>query len=150
AKKAPWGPERCEKKTVAHSCLMNLLKNRSAALIAQILQCARSLVYSVAHKFIAGQEVGLLDRRADNGNHKTSSAHDVVLVVLVAYSPRDFGRRRPTWTQELLVIVLRQITGLRISRATMCRWLKRLDIRRGRPKPFVACPWRQQRRRRRL
>jgi transposase len=130
--------------------LVNLLKNHSVALIAQILHCARSLVYNVAHQFIADQEVGLVDRRVDNGNHKASSSHDLVLVVLVAYSPRDFGRRRPTWTQELLVLVLRQITGLRISRATMCRWLKRLAIRRKRPKPFVACPWRRQRRRRRL
>jgi transposase len=130
--------------------LVNLLKNHSVPLIARILHCARSLVYNVAHKFIANHEVGLLDRRADNGNPKATSTHDLVLVVLVAYSPRDFGRRRPTWTQELLVLVLRQVTGLRISRATMCRWLKRLGIRRKRPKPFVACPWRQQRRRRRL
>lgn len=130
--------------------LVNLLKNHSVAVIAQILHCARSLVYNVAHKFIADQEVGLIDRRADNGNRKATSTHDLVIVVLVAYSPRDFGRRRPTWTQELLVLVLRQVTGLRISCATMCRWLKRLAIRRKRPKPFVACPWRRQRRRRRL
>jgi len=130
--------------------ILNLLQNRSPALIAQVLHCARSLVYAVAHKFIADQEVGLLDRRADNGNSKASSSHDLVVVILVAYTPRDFGRRLPTWTQELLVLVLRQLTGLRISRATMCRWLKRLGIRRGRPKPFVCCPWRRQRRRRRL
>jgi transposase len=129
---------------------VNLLQNRPAALIAQVLHCARSLVYAVAHQFITDQEVGLLDRRADNGNYKATSTHDLVVVLLVAHSPRDFGRRRPTWTQELLVIVLKQFTGLRISRATMCRWLKRLAIRRGRPKPFVRCPWRRQRRRRRM
>jgi transposase len=126
------------------------LRHQPAKLIASVLGCARSLVYAIAEKFVSEQEVGLLDRRIDNGNCKTTPKHDLVVGFLVAHSPRHFGRRRPTWTQELLVLVLREVTGLRISRPTMCRWLKRLHIRRGRPKPFVACPWRRQRRRRRL
>ena len=57
---------------------------------------------------------------------------------------------RPTWTQELLTLVLAQRTGVTISVATMSRLLKRHRVRLGRPKPNVECPWEKARRLRRL
>ena len=65
-------------------------------------------------------------------------------------SPRDYGHRRPTWTQELLIRVLAERTGITVSRTTMCRLLRRLGIRRGMPKPIVGCPWSPRARQRRL
>jgi transposase len=72
------------------------------------------------------------------------------LMVVVAKSPRNYGYRRPTWTQELLVLVLLKRTGIRVSCTTMSRVLKRLRIRLGRPKPIVGCPWKKARKTRRL
>ena len=69
---------------------------------------------------------------------------------MVPGSPRQHGYRRPTWTQELLILVLHKRTGIRISRTTMSRVLKRLKIRLGRPKPIVGCPWKKRRRIKRL
>jgi transposase len=50
----------------------------------------------------------------------------------------------------LLLLVLQEQTGIRISTTTMSRLLKRHQIRLGRPKPIVGCPWKKARRLRRL
>ncbi len=57
------------------------------------------------------------------------------LLSIVAGSPQGYGYLRPTWTQELLALVLAQRTGVTISVATMSRLLKRHRVRLGRPKP---------------
>jgi transposase len=57
---------------------------------------------------------------------------------------------RPTWTQELLALVLAERTGIRVSVSTMSRLLRRHRVRLGRPKPIVECPWEEARRLRRL
>ena len=56
-------------------------------------------------------------------------------------SPQDFGFLRPTWTRELLVRVMRELSGVTIHVATMSRALEAIGARRRRPKPAVACPW---------
>ena len=130
--------------------VLNLLQGRPVRLISQLLHCCVSQVYRVAHRFLAHAEAGLADRRQDNGRHKVTWHSQWCLRHLVAGSPRAYGQRRPTWTQELLAVVLEQQTGLRLSRATVCRLLRRHGIRRGRPKPVVGCPWPVAKRRRRL
>ena len=54
------------------------------------------------------------------------------------------------WTQELLVLVLAERSGIRVSVTTVCRLLRQLGIRLNRPKPTVNCPWPRSRRVRRL
>ena len=109
-----------------------------------------SLVYDVMHRFVNDGLLGLADRREDNGEAKVTEEYEAELFLVVADSPQDYGHRRPTWTQELLVLVLRKRTGIRISCTTISRVLKRLGIRLGRPKPIVGCPWKNRRRKRRL
>ena len=111
---------------------------------------ACSLVYDVMHRFIDHALSGLVDRREDNGQPKVTEEYEAELFTVVAGSPRKHGYRRPTWTQELLILVLHKRTGIRISRTTMSRLLKRLRIRLGRPKPIVGCPWKKRRRMKRL
>jgi hypothetical protein len=94
--------------------------------------------------------LGLADRREDNGESKVTEEYEAQLFAVVPSSPRKHGYRRPTWTQELLILVLHKRTGIRISRTTMSRLLKRLHIRLGRPKPIVGCPWKKRRRMKRL
>jgi len=95
---------------------------------------------------ISERLLGLADRREDNGLSIVTEEYEAELFAVVPGSPRKHGYRRPTWPQELLILVLRRRMGIRISRTTMSRLLKRLKNRLGRPKPIVGCPWKKRRR----
>ena len=128
----------------------NLARGESATKIHQILGCSRSQVYRVAHRFLENGIVELVDHREDNGPTKVSEEYAREVLTVVAGSPREHGYDRPTWTQELLILVVGRKTSIGISRTTMCRLLKRLEVRHGRPKPYVMCPWPKRRKSRRL
>ena len=62
------------------------------------------LVYDVMHRFIDRGLLGLADRREDNGESRVTEEYEAELFVIVPGSPQDYGHRRPTWTQELLIL----------------------------------------------
>jgi transposase len=128
----------------------NLVKGKSASIIHDVLGCSRSEVYRVAHRFVAEGLAGLVDRREGNGEAKVDEAYVAVVLTAAEGSPREHGFERPTWTQELFVLVAAKETGVHVSTSTMCRLLQRLEVRRGRPKPTVDCPWPKARKTRRL
>jgi transposase len=130
--------------------VLSLVRGHSPTVIQRGMQCSRSQVYRVGRRFVEQHLAGLVDRREDNGQAKITEQYEWLLVIAVALSPRHYGCARPTWTQELLVVVLQRLTGVRVSRTTISRLLRRLGARRNRPKPTVACPWSQARRTRRL
>ena len=136
---------RCRCKVV-----LCLVQGRTPTIIAQGGLCAKSQVYRVAKRFIALGLTGLADRREDNGERKITEAYEMELLNLVEKSPQAFRYRRPTWTQELLILVLAEQTRVSISVSAMSRLLKRLEIGLKRPKPIVNCPWKKARRTRRL
>lgn len=145
SKGAPDAELRCRCKIV-----LALVRGNSPGTIARAGLTARSQVYRVIERFTEEGLAGLADRREDNGECKVTWHYEAVLWEVVAGSPQDYGYRRPTWTQELLILVVGKQTGIRISRTTMSRLLKRLGIRLGRPKPVVGCPWSKARKTRRL
>jgi transposase len=128
----------------------NLARGEAPTRIAAILGCSRSQVDRVAARFLAQGLAGLTDGREDNGESKVTEQYEWTVLVAVAQSPQKYGWQRPTWTQELLVLVAEQETQIRISTTTMCRLLARQGVRRGRPKPIVECPWAKARKTRRL
>jgi transposase len=128
----------------------NLVRGESPAVIAEVLGCGRSHVYRTAHRWLDQGGEGLLDGRSDNGEIKVQEAYIATLLEAVAGSPQEHGYQRPTWTQELLILVAEQRTGVKISPSTMSRLLASLQVRRGRPKPTVACPWSKHAKTRRL
>ena len=130
--------------------ILGLIRGNSPAMVIRSGLASSSLVYDVMHRFIEDSLSGLVDRREDNGEPKVTEEYEQELLSVVPSSPREYRYRRPTWTQELLILVLQERTGIRISRATMSRLLKRLKIRLGRPKPIVGCPWKKRRRLKRL
>jgi transposase len=130
--------------------VLALAQGNSPADLIRSHMAASSLVYEVMHRFIDQALLGLADRREDNGESKVTEEYEAELFAVVPGSPRKHGYRRPTWTQELLILVLQKRTGIRISRTTMSRLLQRLRIRLGRPKPIVGCPWKKRRRIKRL
>ena len=126
--------------------VMALVRGKQPREIVEVLGCSNTLVRKVAHRFCELCEGAFADRREDNGQRVITKRVEQVVWILVSETPRKFGRRRPTWTLELLVIVLEKRTGIKISRSTMCGLLRNLGIRLGRPKPFVKCPWPKKRR----
>lgn len=119
----------------------NLARGETPTSMAAILGCSRSQVYRVADRFLEQGLSGLVDRREDNGQAKVTDGFEWIVLVAVAHSPQDYGYQRPTWTQELLVLVAAQETQIHVSTTTMCRLLARHGVHRGRPKPRVECPW---------
>ncbi len=139
------GVMRCRCKVI-----LGLVQGKTPTMIAHGGLCAKSQVYRVAGWFIERGLVGLVDRREDNGENKATDEYGMELLRLIEGSPQEHGYRRPTWTQELLVLVLAERTGIRVSVTTMSRLLRRLGVRLNRPKPTVDCPWPSSRRTRRL
>jgi transposase len=130
--------------------IMALVQGKTPSRIASGGLCASSQVYRTARLFLEGGLPGMADKREDNGDPKVDARYASQLLSIVAGSPQGYGYLRPTWTQELLTLVLAQRTGVTISVATMSRLLKRHRVRLGRPKPKVECPWEKARRLRRL
>lgn len=130
--------------------IRNLARQQSPQRIASILGCSRSQVYRVAARFLKQGAAGLVDRREDNGESKVTDDFEWIVLIAVAKSPQDFGYLRPTWTQELLVLVAAEATSIRVSTTTMSRLLARHGARHGRPKPVVECPWKKAQKTRRL
>jgi transposase len=145
AKQAPDAGLRCRSQI-----LVALVQGQHPRLIADVLQCSLALVYKVAQRFVDEADAGLIDHREDNGPDPIPWHYHACLRQVVAQSPQDYGYPRPTWTQELLVKVLATRTGLTVARSTMSRLLRQNGIRRGRPKPYVECPWRKRRKQKRL
>jgi transposase len=118
--------------------------------IATALGCCPSTVSRTLARWAAYGEAGLADRREDNGQTKADRLYADTVRWILASSPRAFLHRRPTWTRQLLVETAARYTGVRVSVATMGRLLKRLKVRRGRPKPDAPCPWSETARRQRV
>ena len=130
--------------------ILHTAEGHSQPEIADRLACSIKTVARVQQRFREHGPEGLLDRRGDNGAAKVTEDYILALIAAVRGSPQDHGYPRPTWTQELLVKVLAEQMGIRVSVTTMCRLLRRLGIRRGMPKPTVGCPWSPRARKRRL
>src|SRR5881394_3014159 len=109
--------------------------------IVKALGCCASTVSRTLDRWEAYGEAGLLDRREDNGAVKADGLYAETVGWVLESSPREFFHRRPTWTRRLLVETAEAYTGVRVSVTTMGRLLKRLKVRRGRPKPTAPCPW---------
>ena len=129
-----------------------LLSNQgwSGKRIAKALGCTPSTVSRTLSRWDRYGRSGLIDRREDNGQTKADALYAQTVWWILESSPQDFFHRRPTWTRQLLVETARQYTGVVVSRTTMGRLLKRMKVRRGRPKPDAPCPWGEIARKRRV
>jgi transposase len=116
-------------------------RGHSGRRIARELGCCPATVSRTIGRYESLGEAGLIDRREDNGRAKADDPYARTVAWILEGSPPDFGHRRPTWTRRLLVETARTYTGVSVSPTTMGRLLKRLKVRRGRPKPCAPCPW---------
>jgi transposase len=92
----------------------------------------------------------LVDGRHDNGQRKVDDDLRCAVWQMIQDSPRTYGYPRPTWTLELLRLVIAEVLNVILSVGHLWRVLKRLGIRWGRPRPVVRCPWKSADRKRRI
>lgn len=118
--------------------------------VAKALGCCPATVSRTLGRWDSDGEAGLVDRREDNGRTKADDLYARTVAWVLESSPREFFHRRPTWTRRLLVETAAAYTGVRVSVTTMGRLLKRLKVRRGRPKPTAPCPWSEAARKQRV
>ena len=91
--------------------IMGLVQGKTPSQLAAGGLCAASQVYRVAHLFLEEGLRGMADKREDNGEHKVDARYASELLTIVAGSPQEHGYLRPTWTQELLILVLARADG---------------------------------------
>lgn len=130
--------------------ILNLDEGRSVAEVASVLKVARSTVYGTMNAYLQHGLPALEDGRKNNGTRKADEEFRKTLERVVADSPQCYRWRRPTWTLEMLIETLKEITDVFVSVATMSRALAAIRARRGMPKPEVKCPWSPQKKGRRL
>jgi transposase len=118
--------------------------------IAKAQGCSKSTVSRTLSRWRLYGEAGLIDRREDNGQAKADGLYMQTVAWILEGSPQDFFHHRSTWTARLLLETAKQYTGVKVSRTTMGRVLKKLKVRRGRPKPTAPCPWSESARKRRV
>lgn len=122
----------------------------SRAAIAAALRCDVGTVSDVRRRWRESGRAGLDDGRALNGTPKVDADFLGAVEWMLSMSPPDFGHRRPTWTQPLLIATAFEYTRVEVSTTTMSRVLRRLRARLGRPKPVAPCPWPDKARRSRI
>ena len=120
-----------------YAIIVNLAEGRSMADTARALGTSRRTVGRVRDRFLQHGEVGLVDRREENGQTKRDEFYLQTLYEVVESSPHEHGWLRPTWTREMLAITLQKRTGVMIHVTTMSRALKQIGARLGSPKPTV-------------
>ncbi len=119
--------------------------------ISRALGCSPSTVSRTLWRWEVYGEAGLIDRREDNGFAVADDLYAQTVAWILESSPPDFFHRRPTWTKRLLIETAKAYTGgVTVSLTTMGRVLKRLKVRRGRPKPDAPCPWSESARKQRV
>ena len=133
-----------------HLIVLRAADGWSGKRVSRALGCCPSTVSRTLARWEAYGEAGLVDRREDNGQTKADGPFAETVRWVLASSPREFFHRRPTWTRQLLAETAARYTGVRVSVTTMGRLLRRLKVRRGRPKPDAPCPWGDAARRRRV
>ncbi len=109
--------------------------------ISRALGCCPSTISRTLERFEQYGQAGLIDRREDNGQVKAHDCYIQMVAWILESTPQAFFHRRPTWTQQLLIDTAKAYTGVKVSVTTMGRLLKKLKVRRGRPKPTACCPW---------
>ena len=76
--------------------ILHSAEGHSRRNIAKMLLCSPSTVDRVRRRFHEEGELGLIDRRGDNGPAKINEDYILTLLKAVEGSPLDYGYHRPT------------------------------------------------------
>jgi len=130
--------------------LLKVREGKSLRAAAREIACAPSTALRIVARFQARGEASVFDGRWDNGTRKIDEDALAGICALLIFTPPRFGFPRPTWTLEVLAVVIQQQLGLEVSVGHLCKILKQARVRWGQPRPVVACPWKAAKRKTRL
>ena len=141
---------RCPDQRIRCRVVLKVAAGLSCNAAARELGCASSTAVRIVARFEREGEAALLDARVENGSRKIDADVRGGVSEILTGTPEDHGFTRPTWTLEILRVVVKTGLGVVLSLGSLWTLLRRLGVRWGRPRPIVACPWRAARRRRRI
>jgi len=130
--------------------VLKVAAGHSCNAAARELGCAPSTAVRIVARFAAVGEAALWDRRHENGSHKIDDDVRGGVREILTGSPENHGFTRPTWTLEILRVVIAKLLKVTLSLSSLWTLLRQIGARWGRPRPIVACPWRTRRRQRRI
>jgi transposase len=102
--------------------------------IALIVDRSRVTVTRWLHDFHARGTESLWPGKSTGRPPKADADFQAALSLAVEQNPRDLGYPFTRWTADLLTEHLRRETHVDVSSSTVCKTLKRLGYRYGRPK----------------
>jgi len=130
--------------------ILKVASGLSCNAAAREVGCVPSTAVRTVARFRREGEASLLDHRSENGTRKVDADVLVRVQAILAGRPREHGFPRPTWTLEILRVVIARVIGVMLSVGHVWKLVKRVGARWGRPRPVVNCPWRTRRRQRRI
>ena len=140
----------CPDQRIRCRAVLKVAAGLSCNAAARELGCAPSTAVRIVARFGREGEAALLDARVENGSRKIDPDVHVGVCEILSGTPEDHGYTRPTWTLEILRVVVEAVLGVVLSLGSLWTLLRGLGVRWGRPRPVVACPWRARRRQRRI
>lgn len=120
--------------------LLLLWERLLVCVIAERLDCSRSLIYRTFQRFQQQGEDSVLDGRSRRAPSKVTPSVLHHLAAYLALPPSDWGWFRSTWTLRLLRVQLHKDTNVLLSLSHLCTLLHRLGFRRLRPRPVLRIP----------
>lgn len=121
----------------AHLLLL-LADGHSWATIAGVLFCSTRTIARWKRRFERGGVPALLDERRGRCCVWGAWVLDLLTTWVTTLTPRDFGFLRSRWCCGTLVLVLVEVTSVRVSPETVRRWLHRRDLVWRRPRPVLG------------
>ena len=123
--------------------MLNVLNYASGMSLRETAVVTGSSAASVQrhnYRFKKYGHLGLLDRRADNGEKALPKVAFQFLSELITKVPKDYGYCRSTWTREIMARLLDERIGIDVSVSTIGRALKILGIVWRRARPILLSP----------
>jgi transposase len=130
--------------------LIKVGRGMSCHAAAMEVGCVPSTAWRIVDRFVILGEASLLDGRSENGERKVDEDVRQGVREILLRRPPDFGFTRQTWSLALLTRVIAEEMGIELSPGHLWRVLRQMRVRWGRPKPVVACPWKAERRKKRI
>jgi transposase len=121
----------------AHLLLL-LADGHAWATIAALLYCSTRTIARWKRRFGQGGIQTLLDERRGRRCLWGAWIIDLVTAWVTTLTPRDFGFLRSRWCCGVVVLLLAEVTSVRVSAETVRRWLHRRDLVWRRPRPVLG------------
>ncbi len=111
----------CPDQRIRCRAVLKVAAGLSCNAAARELGCAPSTAVRIVARFGREGEAALLDARVENGSRKIDPDVHVGVCEILSGTPEDHGYTRPTWTLEILRVVVEAVLGVVRNLSTSLR-----------------------------